>query len=84
MLIPRNTNVLIELDEKETSIGGIIIPDSVSSPVTTGTVVAVPNSVSDLHPGDRVHFNAYSTRYLSLPEKLYAVVDEKDIFVRDV
>lgn len=84
MLIPRNTNVLIELDEKETSINGIIIPDSASSPVTKGTVVAVPHTVTDLSVGEKVHFSSYSIRHLNLSDKSYAVVDEKDIFARDV
>lgn len=76
------------ISEKETTDGGIIIPDNTREKPTEGFVIAVgPGRVTDLgvaipmlvHVGDRVMFPRYAGTEMEIEEQPFLLVREEEL-----
>lgn len=78
---PLGKRVLVKrVEEANTTISGIIIPDSAQEKPSKGEVVAVSSEVSDLSCGDVVIFAKYSGSEISLQNEKFLVINTEDIF----
>jgi chaperonin GroES len=87
---PLQDRVLIrQLDEKEKTAGGIIIPDTVKEKPTEGEVLAVGPGARDEHGalvpldvkvGDRVLFGKWSGTEVTVDGEEFVIMKESDIF----
>ncbi|MBU1657449.1 co-chaperone GroES [bacterium] len=78
---PLGKRVLVKrLEEENTTISGIIIPDNAKEKPSKGEVVAVSSEVTALACGNIVVFGKYSGNEISLDAKKYLVIDTDDIF----
>jgi len=80
---PMDDRVLIEqVEEKEKTSGGIIIPDSAKEKPTTGKVIAVGTD-EDLQEkikvGDTVIYGKYGGEEISVDGKDYKIIQRADI-----
>lgn len=86
---PLGDRVLVEpLEEKETSKGGIIIPDTAKEKPQEGKVVALGTGKLDddgkkiafnVKKGDRVLMPKYGGTEVKIDDKEYQIVREEDI-----
>lgn len=87
---PLYNYVLIEKDEeKETSSGGIFIPDNSKEAPSTGTVLKVgPGIVNEttgqlvkttVKEGDRIFFLRFGGQKITLEDKEYTILKETEI-----
>ena len=78
---PLGKRVLVKkVEEANTTISGIIIPDSAQEKPSKGEVVAVSSEVSELACGDVVIFSKYSGSEISLQNEKFLVLNTEDIF----
>ena len=78
---PLGKRVLVKrVEEANTTISGIIIPDSAQEKPSKGEVVAVSSEVSDLSCGNMVIFGKYSGSEISLNGEKFLVINTEDIF----
>ncbi|MGH9613409.1 MAG: co-chaperone GroES [Bryobacteraceae bacterium] len=88
-LRPLHDRVLLRrLEEQETRIGGIIIPDSAKEKPQQAEVVAVGNGkllengervAPEVKPGDRILFGKYSGSDIKIEGQEYLIVREDEI-----
>ena len=81
---PLADRVLIEpTAAEETTLGGIIIPDSAKEKPLKGTVLAVGNGTKDeemvLKEGDVVLFGKYAGTEIELDGKQYLIMRQSDV-----
>lgn len=81
---PLADRVLIEpTAAEETTLGGIIIPDSAKEKPLKGTVLAVGNGTKDeemvLKEGDVVLFGKYAGTEIELDGKKYMIMRQSDV-----
>ena len=85
----RDKVVVTRLEEEETKIGGIIIPDTAKEKPMQGKVTAVGPGALDkngkripmeLKKGDKVLFGKYSGTEVSIDGKEYLIMDASDIY----
>ncbi|MGE5570491.1 MAG: co-chaperone GroES [Rhodospirillales bacterium] len=86
---PLHDRVLIRrIEEEESRIGGIIIPDTAKEKPQQGEVIAVGNgkllesgerAPLDVKPGDRVLFGKYSGSDVKLGGEEYLIAREDEI-----
>lgn len=86
---PLHDRVIVKrLEERKTSPGGIVIPDSATEKPVQGEVVAVGNGklldngelrALDLKKGDIVLFGKYSGNEVKVSDEDYLVLREDDI-----
>jgi len=78
---PLGKRVLVKrVEETNTTMSGIIIPDSAQEKPSQGEVVAVSLDVKELNNGDVVLFGKYVGNEVSLEGEKYLVIDTDDIF----
>ena len=88
-LRPLHDRVLLRrLEEQETQVGGIIIPDSAKEKPQQAEVVAVGNGkllengervAPEVKPGDRILFGKYSGSDIKIEGQEYLIVREDEI-----
>lgn len=80
--------LLRRLEEQETQIGGIIIPDSAKEKPQQAEVIAVGNGkllengervAPEVKPGDRILFGKYSGSDIKIEGQEYLIVREDEI-----
>jgi chaperonin GroES len=86
---PLGDRVVIEpVEAPQTSIGGIVIPDTAKEKTQEGVILAVgPGRKTDkgeivkldLKTGDRVIYSKYSGSEIKLIGKEYLIISEKDV-----
>jgi len=80
---PLGLRVLIErVEEPTTTASGIIIPDNAKEKPFNGKVIAISKEIADaglISVGDTVVFSKYAGSELSLDDKDYLVMEDKDI-----
>ena len=85
---PLGDRVLVEpIEEKEQTVGGIIIPDSAKEKPMQGTVIAVGKKTDkdgkevafDVKVGDRVLLPKYGGTEVKIDDKEYQLVREEDL-----
>ena len=85
---PLGDRVLIEpIEEKEQTVGGIIIPDSAKEKPMQGKVIAVGKKLDkdgkeiafDVKVGDRVLMPKYGGTEVKIDDKEYQLVREEDL-----
>ena len=78
---PLGKRVLVKrVEETNTTVSGIIIPDNAKEKPSRGEVVAVSKEVSELESNNQVIFGKYSGNEISLDGEKYIVLDVDDIF----
>jgi chaperonin GroES len=69
--------------EEETTVGGIIIPDSAKEKPLRGEVLAVGNGTKDeemiLKPGDQVLYGKYAGTELEFDGEKYLIMRQSDV-----
>ena len=79
-LKPLGDRVLVErVEETNTTVSGIIIPDNAKEKPSEGKVLAVGNDVEEVKEGDIVVFGKYSGTELVLDGNEYLVLEVSDI-----
>ncbi len=85
---PLGDRVLVEpIEEKEQTVGGIIIPDTAKEKPMQGTVVAVGKKTNkdgkevafDVKPGDTVLLPKYGGTEVKIDNKKYQLVRDEDL-----
>ncbi len=85
---PLGDRVLVEpIEEKEQTVGGIIIPDTAKEKPMQGTVVAVGKKTDkdgkevafDVKPGDTVLLPKYGGTEVKIDDKKYQLVRDEDL-----
>lgn len=88
MLRPLGDRVLVSLDEKETMIGSVYLPEHIVEKPKQGTVVAVglgtvntdgTRTAPDVRVGDHVLFSQYGGIDVELGSTSYVVLREGDM-----
>ena len=64
---------------EEKTVSGIIIPDSCKETQFHGEVIAIGNSVTELHAGDVVLYNKHIGTEYEADDTKYIIVHEKDV-----
>jgi len=78
---PLGNRVLVKrVEEANTTISGIIIPDNAQEKPSRGEVVAVSKEVDVLVNGDVVLFGKYAGNEVSVGADKYLVLDVDDVF----
>ena len=78
---PLGKRVLVKrVEEANTTVSGIIIPDNAQEKPSKGKVVAVSSEVSELTCDDVVMFGKFSGNEVSLDGEKYLVLEVDDIF----
>jgi chaperonin GroES len=82
-LQPLGKRTIVRRDEaKDTSEGGIHIPDQAQQKMQTGTIVAVGGDVNGLFTGDRIIFQTYGFTPIEIDKQELLVIHEDDIMIR--
>jgi len=77
---PLGDRVLIKrLEEQNTTVSGIIIPDNAKEKPSRGTVLAVGNDAEEITINDTVVFGKYAGTELVLDGQDYIVMEMSDI-----
>jgi chaperonin GroES len=78
---PLGKRVLVKrVEEANTTVSGIIIPDNAQEKPSRGEVVAVSKEVDTLSEGNVVLFGKYAGNEVSLGADKYLVLDVDDVF----
>lgn len=78
---PLGKRVLVKrVEEANTTVSGIIIPDNAQEKPSRGEVVAVSSEVKELKCGDMVLFGKFSGSEVTLDGEKFLVIDSEDIF----
>ncbi len=78
---PLGKRVLVKrVEEANTTVSGIIIPDNAQEKPSQGEVVAVSKEVSELDLGNLVVFGKYAGNEVSLGTDKFLVLNTEDIF----
>ncbi|NCO02231.1 MAG: co-chaperone GroES [Epsilonproteobacteria bacterium] len=78
---PLGKRVLVKrVEEANTTISGIIIPDNAKEKPSRGEVVAVSKEVTELACGNQVLFGKYAGNEVALGADKYIVLEVEDIF----
>ncbi|MDD3475823.1 MAG: co-chaperone GroES [Sulfurimonas sp.] len=78
---PLGKRVLVKrVEEANTTVSGIIIPDNAQEKPSRGEVVAVSSEVKELKCGDMVLFGKFSGSEVTLDGDKFLVIDSEDIF----
>ena len=78
---PLGNRVLVKrVEEANTTMSGIIIPDNAQEKPSRGEVVAVSNEVKVLAKGDVVLFGKFAGNEVSMGAEKFLVLDVEDIF----
>ncbi|QOY55260.1 co-chaperone GroES [Candidatus Sulfurimonas marisnigri] len=78
---PLGERVLVKrVEEANTTMSGIIIPDNAQEKPSRGEVVAVSKEVTNLACGDLVLFGKYAGNEVSLGADKFLVLNLEDIF----
>lgn len=78
---PLGKRVLVKrVEETNTTISGIIIPDNAKEKPSRGEVVAVSKEVTELENGNQVLFGKYAGNEVSFEGTKYMVLELDDIF----
>jgi chaperonin GroES len=86
---PLHDRVLVKrIEEQESKVGGIIIPDTAKEKPQQGEVIAVGNGKMldsgervplDVKPGDRILFGKYSGSEIKIEGEEYLIAREDEI-----
>jgi len=78
---PLGKRVLVKrVEEANTTVSGIIIPDNAQEKPSRGEVVAVSSEVKELKCADMVLFGKFSGSEVTLDGDKFLVIDSEDIF----
>ena len=78
---PLGKRVLVKrVEETNTTVSGIIIPDNAKEKPSRGEVVAVSKEVTELENGNQVLFGKYAGNEVSFEGTAYMVLEVDDIF----
>ncbi len=78
---PLGNRVLVKrVEEANTTVSGIIIPDNAQEKPSRGEVVAVSKDVEVLENGNVVLFGKYAGNEVSMGAEKFLVLDVEDIF----
>jgi chaperonin GroES len=78
---PLGKRVLVKrVEEANTTMSGIIIPDNAKEKPSRGEVVAVSKEVSELANGDKVLFGKYAGNEVAIGADKYIVLELDDIY----
>lgn len=77
---PLGKRVLVKrVEEANTTISGIIIPDNAKEKPSRGEVIAIGKKVKDVEVGNQVLFGKYAGQEVSLGADKYMVLDLADV-----
>ncbi|MEA3372000.1 MAG: co-chaperone GroES [Campylobacterota bacterium] len=78
---PLGKRVLVKrVEETNTTVSGIIIPDNAKEKPSRGEVVAVSKEVTELQKGNQVLFGKYAGNEVSFEGEKFIVLEVEDIF----
>lgn len=78
---PLGKRVLVKrIEETNTTVSGIIIPDNAKEKPSRGEVVAVSKELTELENGNQVLFGKYAGNEVTLDGTAYIVLELDDIF----
>lgn len=78
---PLGKRVLVKrVEETNTTVSGIIIPDNAKEKPSRGEVVAISKEVTELENGNQVLFGKYAGNEVSFEGEKYMVLEVEDIF----
>jgi len=78
---PLGKRVLVKrVEETNTTVSGIIIPDNAKEKPSRGEVVAISKEVTELENGNQVLFGKYAGNEVSFEGTKYMVLEVEDIF----
>ncbi|HUH42328.1 MAG TPA: co-chaperone GroES [Sulfurimonas sp.] len=78
---PLGKRVLVKrVEEANTTVSGIIIPDNAQEKPSRGEVVAVSSEVKELKCGNMVLFGKFSGSEVTLDGDKFLVIDSEDVF----
>ena len=78
---PLGKRVLVKrVEETNTTVSGIIIPDNAKEKPSRGEVVAISKEVTELENGNQVLFGKYAGNEVSFEGTKYMVLEVDDIF----
>jgi len=78
---PLGKRVLVKrVEETNTTMSGIIIPDNAKEKPSRGEVVAVSKEVTELENGNQVLFGKYAGSEVSFEGEKFMVLEVEDIF----
>ncbi len=78
---PLGKRVLVKrVEEKNTTVSGIIIPDNAKETPSRGEVVAISKEITQLKNGNQVLFGKYAGNEVSFEGEKYIVLELEDIF----
>jgi len=78
---PLGKRVLVKrVEETNTTVSGIIIPDNAKEKPSRGEVVAVSKEVTELQNGNQVLFGKYAGNEVSFEGEKFMVLEVEDIF----
>ena len=78
---PLGKRVLVKrVEETNTTVSGIIIPDNAKEKPSRGEVVAISKEVTELANGNQVLFGKYAGNEVSLGADKFLVLEVDDIF----
>jgi len=78
---PLGKRVLVKrIEETNTTMSGIIIPDNAKEKPSRGEVVAVSKEVTELENGNQVLFGKYAGNEVTLDATPYIVLELDDVF----
>ena len=90
-LTPLHDRVIVKrIEEKETTRGGIIIPDSAKEKPMEGEIIAVGEGKRekgeriplDVKVGDRVLFGKYAGNEIKIEDEEFLILKEEDILAK--
>ena len=78
---PLGKRVLVKrVEETNTTVSGIIIPDNAKEKPSRGEVVAISKEVTELENGNQILFGKYAGNEVSFEGEKYMVLEVEDIF----
>ncbi len=78
---PLGKRVLVKrVEEANTTLSGIIIPDNAKEKPSRGDIVAVGKKVKEVSVGNQVLFAKYAGHEVAIGADKYMVLEIKDIF----
>lgn len=72
-------NVVIEMAERETQVGGIVIPDQFTEPATEGEVTSIGRDVELIAPRDIVGYPSHLGTRVVVCGRDYLIIDYRKL-----
>jgi len=79
-LQPLDDRIVVRSSEpEETTVSGLVIPDTAKEKPQSGKVEAIGDEVKSLKVGDKILFDRYSGSKINIDNVEYLIVKEEDV-----